>query len=144
MLLNLRKDFQRYCKRATPVFQRDSRIAARPDRLQERANLRAQRLLLLDRGLKNFDLRIRRGLAGAVTNCEDHHILAAVINRNILLRLEKSQLAHTLGRDPAGSEVSDTSRLELNSRVRDVDLVGQDWDSGGANFLYRGIHEGQH
>src|SRR5947207_15954728 len=105
MLLNLRENLQRDREGAASIFERNNRIAARPNRLQKRPYLCPQRLFRFDRRLNYFDLRIRRRLALLGADREYHHILPSIINRDILPRLKKPQLADPLGRDTAGGKV---------------------------------------
>src|SRR5262249_25229031 len=74
----------------------------------------------------------------------DHRIFAAVVERDVLLGLEKTQFADTLGGDAAGGEVGDTSGFEFDANVGNVYFAGQDREADGANLFDRRVHEGQH
>jgi hypothetical protein len=57
------------------------------------------------------------------------------------MRLEEAQLADTLGADPAGGEVGDAARFEFHAHIRDVNLLRQDRQADGADFLHRRFDE---
>src|SRR5437870_6952652 len=120
MLLNLRENFQRNRQSAASIFERNNRIAACPNRLQKRPYLCPQRLFLFDRRLNYFDLRIRTRLALVSADREYHHILPSIINRDILPRLKKPQLADPLGRNPAGGKVRYASGFKLYAGIGNV------------------------
>ena len=91
-------------------------------------DLDVQRLLFFDRQHLEIDfLPFMHG--------EGHRLLPAVIERDVLARLEEAQLADALGRDTARGEIGDTARGESKANVGDVDLSGEDGDTGGANLL---------
>src|SRR5207253_478819 len=65
---------------------------------------------------------------------EGEYVLARVVNGDILVRLEEAQFADALGADAAGGEVGDTAILELKADIGDVDFIGEDGKTDGADF----------
>src|SRR5258708_12777238 len=57
--------------------------------------------------------------------------------------LKKTQLAHALGRYAARGDVGDGTRSEIEARVSDIHLVGQDGYADRFYFRDRRIHECQ-
>src|SRR5712672_1695058 len=57
--------------------------------------------------------------------------------------LKKTQLAHALGRYAARGDVGDGAGSEIEARVRDIHLVGQDGYADRFYFRHRRIHERQ-
>src|SRR5258708_5510823 len=57
--------------------------------------------------------------------------------------LKKTQLAHALGRYAARGDVGDGTRSEIEARVSDIHLVGQDGYADRSYFRDRRIHECQ-
>src|SRR2546425_11061039 len=102
-----------------------------------------KRFFLDDGWFGDFDLRIDRRIAGAlvIVHTEHEHILTGIVDRNVLLRLEKSQLAHALGGNPAGGEVGDTARLEFHADVRDIGFFRQDRQTYRPDFFDRRAYE---
>src|SRR3954451_23709842 len=95
---------------ASAVFQRDHRGGSFTDGAQKRSQLSMKRFLGSDRRLGYADLRIDGGSARAVgPDGEDQHLLATVIEGNVLARLKESQFSNALGGDAAGGEVRDAA-----------------------------------
>jgi len=106
-----------------------------------------QRLLGRNRGPGDSDLRICGGIRrcqAILTDSEDQYLLASVIERNVLSRLEKAQLAHPLGGNPAGGKVRDAAGLQLQAHIGDVDLPRQDRQPDCTNLLDRRLGKCQH
>ena len=79
-----------------------------------------------------------------LTHGEDQHFLATVVERNILPRLKETQLAHPLGGNPAGREIRDAARFQLQTHVRNVHFSRQNRQADRANFLDRRLGKCQH
>src|SRR2546430_16672495 len=101
-----------------------------------------KRFFLDDGWFGDFDLRIDGRIAGAlvIVHTEHKHILTGIVDRNVLLRLEKSQLAHALGKNPAGGEIGHTARIEFHTDVRNVDFSREVWPTSVAVFFVRSVH----
>jgi len=56
--------------------------------------------------------------------CEEHR--AAHNQRNVLVLLEETHLAHAFGGNPAGGDIGYSSSRKFKARMRDVDFVRQD------------------
>src|SRR5229473_938254 len=100
MLANLTHNIKRERKRAPAIFERHQRRGALPHRVQKRSQLRMQRFFGSDRRFGDFNLRIDGGSArrrSVSSNGEDEHFLASVIDGDVLVRLEETQLAHAFG-----------------------------------------------
>ena len=95
-------------------------------------------------GFANANLRIDRRSPGISANAENRHILPSVVERNVLLWLKEPQLAHPLGRNPAGGEIRHTSRCELQTHIGNIHLGRKNRQTHGANFRDRRIHKRQH
>src|SRR2546425_13123238 len=98
-----------------------------------------KRFFLDDCWFGDFDLRIDGRIAGAlvIVHTEHKHILTGIVDRNVLLRLEKSQLAHALSRNPAGGEVGHAARIEFHPDVRYVSFSREDWQTYAGDFFDR-------
>ena len=72
------------------------------------------------------------------------HFLPSVIERNILSRLEESQLAHPLRRNPARGKVRNAPGLKLQPHVRNVHLPRQNRQSDRPHFFDRRLRKRQH
>jgi hypothetical protein len=100
-----------------------------------------------DRRLGHLDLRIHRRRSrpfARFADAEDEHLLAAVVEGNILPGLEETQFADALSGNPAGGEVGHAAGLELQTNVGDVGLAGKNGQTHGANFLHRRFHQPEH
>src|ERR1700758_2062336 len=78
-------------QRAAAIFERNQRRGPLPHRTQKRLWLRMQRFFRRNRKLGHANLGIRgRGSCRSpiLANGEDQHLLASVVERNVLLRLE--------------------------------------------------------
>ena len=93
------------------------------------------------------DLRIGGSRAGCVAHCvieaDDKHILAGVVDGDVLAGLEKAQLADALGGDAGGGEVSYAAGVELDADVGDVNFWADDGQADGAHLAHRRIGEGE-
>ena len=99
-------------KRAAAIFKRNNRIRSAPHRVEERFQFRHERFFRNDRRAGHTDLWIRRGIRWPgipFGHGEDQHILAAVVERDILAWLKETQLADTLGGNPARSKVGNAA-----------------------------------
>ena len=68
----------------------------------------------------------RRGRGRVGIDVDDQEILTGVVNGNVLMRLEESELADPFRADATGGEVGDASGFELDADVGDVHLWGKD------------------
>src|SRR3984893_5535129 len=94
-------NLQCQCQCAATVIERYNWRGALSNSPKERFEFRVQRLLGRNRGLGDSNLRICgriRGRRAILTDGEDQHLLASVVERNVLPRLKKTQLAHSFGR----------------------------------------------
>ncbi len=66
------------------------------------------------------------------------------VDRHVDRRREDAALADLFGGDPRGRQVRYAAALELEPRVRDVELRRQDRNPGGADLPDRPPHEGRH
>ena len=66
---------------------------------------------------------------------ETHSVLAAVIERDVFVRLKQAQLADAFRGDAAGGEIGDAAAGKLEPHVGDIHLGRKNRDSRGANFL---------
>src|SRR4051812_30613364 len=139
--LNLFKDFEGNSERAAAVFEGDDGLFAGADRVQKRVDFCVQGLFRSNFRFGYFNFRVGRGNALLAADGKHQDVLPAVVDGNVLPRLEKAQLAHSLRRDSTGGEVGDAAGFELNARVGDVDLVRKDRQAGGANFANWRIHQ---
>src|ERR1041385_1365027 len=143
-MLDLSRDFERCSQCATAVLERDHGLLSRAHGLEKRLQFGAERLLVDHLRLQNFDLRICRGHPVLAADGEHQYVLTAVIERNVLMGLEESQLADALGGNSAGSKVSHTPRLELQPDVRYINFIRKNRQSGRTNLTNRRVHEGKH
>ncbi len=120
-------DFESQGECASSIFQRDYRGGSLTYGTEKGSQLRVKRFLGGDRRLGYADLRIDGGSAGAIgSDGEDQHLLAAVIEGNVLAGLKETQFANALGGDAAGREVGDAARFKLNPHVGDVRFARED------------------
>ena len=68
---------------------------------------------------------------------EAHRVLAAVVERDVFMRLEKAQFANPLGRNAAGGQIGDAAARKLDPHVGDVDFFRQNTDAGAARDSLR-------
>ena len=147
MRANLGHNIERKRERAAAVFKRHHRRTAFPYRVKKRLQFRMQRLFRSHRWFGHFNLWIDRGSACRCrigSDGEDEHLLASIVDRDILLGLEETQLAHALGRDAAGGEVGHTSRFEFQPHIGDIRLSRKNRQAHGANLFHRRIGKSQH
>src|SRR5436309_7419581 len=112
---------------ASAVFQRDYRGGSLTYGAEKGSQLSVKRFLGGDGRLGYADLRIDGGSARAVgPDGEDQHLLAPVIEGNVLPGLKETQFANPLGGDAAGGEVRDAARFKLNAHVGNVRFSGKD------------------
>src|ERR1700733_483585 len=126
MLTNSGDDIERQGQGAALVFQRNARSGTVRDRMQERLQLRVQRLFLSDGRFGNLDLRIYRrhsSIFSVLPDGKDKHLLPAIVEGNILSRLKKSQLAHSFRGNAAGGKVCDTPGLQFQTDVCNIGLT---------------------
>src|SRR6202011_4051192 len=134
-------------ERPAAVFEGNGGSRTMTHRVQECLQLRMQGLFWSNRRLGNFNLRVhRRSAGGLCVSCdgEDQHFLASVVERHVLAGLEKTYLAHALGRNAASSEVGHAAGFELQPDVGNIHLAGENRQPDGADFFYRRIGERQH
>ena len=72
----------------------------------------------------------------ARVDVDGEKLLAGEVEREVLVRLEETELADLLGGDAAGGEVGDAAGFELDADVGDVGLSGEDGDADSADFFY--------
>src|SRR5438093_10490524 len=96
-----------------------------------------KRFFLDDGWFGDFDLRIDGRIAGAlvIVHTEHKHILTGIVDRNVLLRLEKSQLAHAPGRNPSGGEVGHAPLIAFHADVGYVRLSRGAWQAHWADSV---------
>src|SRR5580698_4692481 len=146
VITNGRDNFQRQGKGAMTVFQRHRRRRAMMHGFKERLKFSVQRFLGGDGRLAHADLRVDRGSCRRLSICrdrEDQNFLPPIIERDILPRLKKAQLAHALRRDAAGGEIRDTSRLEFQPYVGDIHLARKNRQTDCPHLFYRRLGKRQ-
>ena len=99
------------------TFRRISRIHG----IQEGVELELERLADLATGACS------KPICRLVADRKDHQVLPAVVERDVLLRLEQPQFADALGGNPAGREIGDAAVGELQAHVGDVHLARTGW-----------------
>src|SRR6202166_681204 len=112
---NCIQNLKRQSQRAAAIFERNDRRGPLPYRTKKRLELGVQRFFGGNRKLRHSNLRIRGGISRRIpvmTHGEDQHLLASVVEGNVLLRLEKTQLAHPLGGDAGGRAARDAASLQ--------------------------------
>ena len=114
------------CQGPSPVGESDRRGRALPDRAQKAGQLSSQRLLLLDFGLIRCDagkcagshaggvegVKVD-GVPAGIIDGQHQHVLARIVERDVLMRLEEAQLSNAFRADAAGGEVGDAARLKF-------------------------------
>ena len=115
------------------------RSAPRAHGIEERAQLGAKRLFLLRRKRGEIKLRLRAGLDDAHTQ----RVLPSEIHGNVFVRLEKTQLAHALGRNAARRDIGNRAGGKIEARMRDVHLIGQNGNTNGFDVRHRSVNQGK-
>ena len=106
-----------------------------------------QRFFRSHRWFRHPNLRVDGGSARRISigsDGEDEHFLASIVDRDVLLRLKETQLAHALGGDAAGREVGHASGFEFQPHIGDVNLAGKNGQTDGANLFHRRIGKREH
>lgn len=103
-----------------------------------------KRLFRRDFRLRNLNLRVGGRCSFTTADRENKNVLAAVIDRYVLVRLEKAHFPHPFGGDAAGGEICNAAGGELDAGVRNINLVGQDRQAGGTDFFDWRIDERKH
>ncbi len=130
------------CSRMAALMSSASANAARPcspvtagwlagaDAFEEGFDFETQRLAGGDGGLGESEAAEDAGgvwrssiRSGLWLYVDEEQVLAGVIDRDVLMRLEEAQFADALGADAAGGEVGDASGSELDANVGDIDLA---------------------
>jgi len=144
VIANRRDNVEGQGKRAATVLQRNQRRRTVPDGVQECFQFGMQRFFGSDGRLRHLNLRIHRRCAGNLSiraDGENQHLLATIIERKILARLEETQFADAFGGNTARGKVSDATGFQFQTDVRNVDFAGENWQAYGTNFLDRGVRE---
>lgn len=81
---------------------------------------------------------------GSMRHVDEQHVLARVVDGDVLVRLEEAQFAHAFGGDAAGGEIGDGSGGKFDADVGDIDARGEDGQADGAHFYDRGVGEAEH
>src|ERR1700676_609622 len=113
--------------------------ATRSDRIKKGAQFRTKRLLFLRWKCRKIEFRLWSGF-------DDAHakgVLARKIHGNVLMLLEKTQLAHSLGGDTARRDVGNGAGSEIEPRMRNIDFVSEDRYADRFYFRDRCIHESE-
>ena len=116
---------------ARPLLAGDGRLVAGADAFEEGFDFETQRLAGGDGGLGESEAaedaggvwRSGIGMRPCWLYVDEEQVLAGVVDRDVLMRLEEAQFAHALGADAAGGEVGDASGGELDADVGDIDLA---------------------
>src|SRR6202040_1751677 len=90
-----------------------TRFASSAHGLEKRLELRMQRLYVGRRQFFKRKLRLRSWPLYA----DAERVAPRVIERNVLMLLEKPHLTHAFGRNPAGRHVSDRAARELQPNM---------------------------
>jgi hypothetical protein len=149
VLLDCTEDVEGHGKGATTVFEGDDRLRASSDGMEKASQFGMERLLLNDFRLgRDYVWHGERGAGqgrcfGGVVDSEDKDVFAGVVDRDVLVRLEESKLANPFGADTTCSEVGDAAGIEFHANVGDVDLVGENGESNGADFFDWRVDQGE-
>ena len=76
-------------------------------------------------------------------DADGQELLAGEVEREVLVRLEETELANLLGGDAAGGEVGDAAGFEFDAYVGDVGLAGENGQPDGADFADGRIGEAE-
>ncbi len=76
-------------------------------------------------------------------DADGQEFLAGEVEREVLVGLEETKLAHLLGGDAAGGEVGDATGVEFDAHVGDVGFGGEDREANGADFADGGVGEAE-
>src|SRR5467141_857937 len=117
----------------------DARLAAVTHRFHKGFQFSAQRL---DRWRGQLLIREFR-LWGRFFRGDAQGVAPGVIERNVLVLLEKAHLAHALGRYAARGHIGHRASLKFQASVRDIDFVRQHRDSDRLHFRDRLLYQGE-
>ena len=112
---------------------------SRPHRLRERLQFRAQRFHCRCRQFLKRKFRLRPGPLHA----NPQRIAPRIIQRNILVLLEKSHLPHALRGNSARRHIGHRAARKFQPRVRDIHFVRQHRNSHRFHFRHRLLHQRQ-
>ncbi len=71
------------------------------------------------------------------------NLLAGIVDRDVLVRLEEAELADAFSTDTAGGEIGDAAGFELNADVGDVGFWRKDREPDSTDFAHGRLREGE-
>ena len=148
-------DLERQGQRGPAILNRYKRFSALPDSFKKGSQLSLQRLAGVDCRLLDVDAGDRPGAGGRAFASHQRHsrglihlnrdyILPGIVDRDVLMRLKKTQFADALRADPAGGEISHTSRLKLQSHIRDIHARTEHGQSHRTDLPHLRLYKREH